>query len=93
MEVYTWTSLGFCILGNLDVYLDESIWYSAHISLCNTCLTNLFYIFIYPVYPPLPSTFTDEKKQAQLERMLKMQVNPIEGLAADYDYEKGQWKK
>ena len=57
------------------------------------CLTKLFYIVIYSVYPPLPSTFADENKQAQLERMLKMQVNPIEGLAANYDYEKGQLKK
>jgi len=44
------------------------------------------------VYPPLPSTFAPENQSAQLQKMLKMQVNPVEGLASKYDYEKGQWK-
>ncbi len=45
------------------------------------------------VYPPLPATFTPEKQQAQLGRMIEMQMNPIEGLASKYDYEKGRWKE
>nr|AGG22607.1 mitochondrial cytochrome c oxidase subunit IV [Locusta migratoria]AGG22608.1 mitochondrial cytochrome c oxidase subunit IV [Locusta migratoria] len=45
------------------------------------------------VYRPLPSTFTEERRQAQLRRMIDLQVNPIEGLASKWDYEKNDWKK
>ncbi|XP_046635377.1 cytochrome c oxidase subunit 4 isoform 1, mitochondrial-like [Daphnia pulicaria] len=45
------------------------------------------------VYAPLPKTFAPEWQQAQLERMLDMQIGPIEGLASKYDYEKGRWKE
>lgn len=51
------------------------------------------YSFVYLVYPPLPITFTPERQQAQLERMVNMQIGPIEGLASKYDYEKGRWKE
>ncbi|XP_069564477.1 cytochrome c oxidase subunit 4 isoform 2, mitochondrial isoform X1 [Brachyistius frenatus] len=44
------------------------------------------------VYPAHPRTFSDEWQGKQLQRMLDMQVNPIEGFAAKWDYEKGQWK-
>jgi len=45
------------------------------------------------VYNPLPDSITDEEKQkAQIERMIAMRVNPIEGLTSNYDYEKGRWK-
>ena len=74
----------------MDLHLDEEIWY-------------LFYDFwfakkklihnIVVVYAPLPETFAPEKQQAQLERMLNMQIGPIEGLASKYDYEKGRWKE
>jgi cytochrome c oxidase subunit 4 len=48
----------------------------------------------YFVYGPLPDTITNEVKQkAQIDRMIALRVNPIEGLASTYDYEKGQWKK
>merc|ERR1711926_11822 len=33
-------------------------------------------------------TFTEEKQEAQLKRMIDMQMNPIEGLASKWDYEK-----
>jgi len=46
------------------------------------------------VYPPLPDTITNEEKQkAQIERMIALRVNPIEGFASNYDYEKGKWKE
>lgn len=45
------------------------------------------------VYAPLPVTFSPERQQAQLERMINMQIAPIEGLASKYDYEKGRWKE
>lgn len=44
------------------------------------------------VYRPLPDSFTDEAKEAQLRRMIDMRVNPIDGLTSKWDYEKGQWK-
>ncbi|XP_071783651.1 cytochrome c oxidase subunit 4 isoform 2, mitochondrial [Centroberyx gerrardi] len=46
----------------------------------------------YYVYPPRPRTFDDEWQAKQIKRMLDMKVNPIEGFAAKWDYEKGQWK-
>ncbi len=46
------------------------------------------------VYPPLPSSITDEERvKAQIERMIALRVNPIEGLTSQYDYEKGRWKE
>ena len=46
------------------------------------------------VYGPLPDSITsDEKQKAQIDRMIAIRANPIEGIASNYDYEKGQWKK
>ncbi|XP_054267061.1 uncharacterized protein LOC128989214 [Macrosteles quadrilineatus] len=45
------------------------------------------------VLPPLPPTMEVERQQAQLQRMIDMSVNPVEGLASNWDYEKGDWKK
>eukprot|EP00088_Acartia_fossae_P051763 TRINITY_DN581_c0_g1_i1.p2 TRINITY_DN581_c0_g1~~TRINITY_DN581_c0_g1_i1.p2 ORF type:complete len:185 (-),score=58.93 TRINITY_DN581_c0_g1_i1:261-815(-) len=46
------------------------------------------------VYLELPSTITDEnKKKAQIERMIALRMNPVEGIASKYDYEKGKWKE
>jgi len=46
------------------------------------------------VYSDLPDTITDEEKvKAQIDRMIALRVNPVEGLTSNYDYEKGEWKK
>uniref|UniRef100_A0A0D9RK03 Cytochrome c oxidase subunit 4 n=1 Tax=Chlorocebus sabaeus TaxID=60711 RepID=A0A0D9RK03_CHLSB len=45
------------------------------------------------MFPPKPITLTDEWKAKQLQRMLDMKVNPVQGLASRWDYEKKQWKK
>ncbi|XP_023650950.1 cytochrome c oxidase subunit 4 isoform 2, mitochondrial [Paramormyrops kingsleyae] len=46
----------------------------------------------YNVFPPRPHTLEDEWKAQQLKRMIDMRINPIEGLSAKWDYDKGQWK-
>lgn len=52
-----------------------------------------FYIWMKKfVYGPLPDTFTPERQQAQLQRMIDLRVNPVEGLASKYDYENERWK-
>merc|ERR1712200_297004 len=46
------------------------------------------------VYGQLPESITDEEKlKAQIERMIAMRANPVEGLTSNYDYEKGRWKE
>merc|ERR1712066_283187 len=46
------------------------------------------------VYGELPESITDEERmKAQIERMIAMRANPVEGLTSNYDYEKGRWKE
>ncbi|KAG8240425.1 hypothetical protein J437_LFUL003139 [Ladona fulva] len=45
------------------------------------------------VYKPLPESFTEERKQAQLQRMIDIGVNPVDGVASKWDYEKNAWKE
>ncbi|XP_058535369.1 cytochrome c oxidase subunit 4 isoform 2, mitochondrial [Ochotona princeps] len=45
------------------------------------------------VFPEKPITLTDERKAQQLQRILDMKGNPVQGLASRWDYEKKQWKK
>ncbi|XP_076296063.1 cytochrome c oxidase subunit 4 isoform 1, mitochondrial [Lasioglossum baleicum] len=42
----------------------------------------LFYFFKAFAYPPLPETFDEEHRLAQLERMKLLEVNPISGVSA-----------
>uniref|UniRef100_A0A6P7FNJ9 Cytochrome c oxidase subunit 4 n=1 Tax=Diabrotica virgifera virgifera TaxID=50390 RepID=A0A6P7FNJ9_DIAVI len=53
----------------------------------------IFYFFKGFVYSPLPITFDKEHREAQLRRMIDLQVNPVQGLASKWDYEKDDWKK
>jgi len=45
------------------------------------------------VYPPLPESFSLERRQAQLKRMIDMKVDNIDGLTSHWDYENNRWKK
>ncbi|XP_018321979.1 uncharacterized protein LOC108734798 [Agrilus planipennis] len=47
-------------------------------------------LFVYEEYP---DSFTLESKEQQVKRILRMENNPILGIAHDYDYEKNVWKK
>ncbi|KAJ8969684.1 hypothetical protein NQ314_001638 [Rhamnusium bicolor] len=45
------------------------------------------------VYYPVPDTFDDDKRRAQLRRYIDLQANPIQGLASTWDYDKDDWKR
>ncbi|XP_015187984.1 PREDICTED: cytochrome c oxidase subunit 4 isoform 1, mitochondrial-like [Polistes dominula] len=47
---------------------------------------SIWYFMFYKqfVYPPLPESFDEEHQLAQLDRILKVEMNPITGLPAKY---------
>lgn len=45
------------------------------------------------MYPPLPESFSEESKKAQLRRILDLRMNAVEGISSKWDYEKDDWKK
>ncbi|NXT68288.1 COX41 oxidase, partial [Chaetops frenatus] len=45
------------------------------------------------MYGPIPHTFSEEWVSAQTKRMLDMRVNPVEGISAQWDFDKNDWKK
>lgn len=66
------------IMGNVFILLGLSLW---------------VWIFMKKfVYGPLPESTSLEARQAQLQRMIDLRVNPIEGIASKWDYENNKWK-
>lgn len=53
----------------------------------------LYEMNFFLVYAPLPESFKPENREAQLRRMLDLQINPIQGISSKWDYEKDEWKK
>ncbi len=50
-------------------------------------------LFPFPVYDDLPITIRDEEyMKAQVQRIIDMRVNPIEGFTSNFDYKKNEWK-
>ncbi|NXY24169.1 COX41 oxidase, partial [Atrichornis clamosus] len=45
------------------------------------------------MYGTIPHTFSEEWLSAQTKRMLDMRVNPVEGISAQWDFDKNEWKK
>uniref|UniRef100_A0A8D2N3H1 Cytochrome c oxidase subunit 4 n=1 Tax=Zonotrichia albicollis TaxID=44394 RepID=A0A8D2N3H1_ZONAL len=45
------------------------------------------------MYGAVPHTFSDEWVSAQTKRMLDMRVNPVQGITAQWDFDKNEWKK
>lgn len=53
----------------------------------------IFYGLKTFLYEPLPQSFSQENREAQLRRIIDLQVNPIEGISSKWDYCEDDWKK
>ncbi|XP_044745686.1 cytochrome c oxidase subunit 4 isoform 1, mitochondrial-like [Coccinella septempunctata] len=71
---------GFCeVIGWTLMWLSVGLWISIGIQ--------------YYVNPELPDSFTPTRKRAQMRRQILLQVDPVFGMASNWDYEKMDWKK
>lgn len=63
------------------------------VALIGTSLAMWLYLWmkVY-VYSPLPASLEPESVKAQLQRMIDLRTNPVEGTSSNWDYEKGDWK-
>nr|ACB70315.1 cytochrome c oxidase polypeptide IV [Ornithodoros coriaceus] len=59
------------------------------------CMSFTIWVYVFLkkcVYGPVPHTLSMESKKAQLQRMIDLRVNPIDGVASKRDYENNRWK-
>lgn len=60
--------------------------------LCSAGIWLFLYIKLF-VYEELPESFSPASRRAQLRRQIDLMMNPIRGLASEWDYEKMDWKR
>ncbi|XP_037069308.1 cytochrome c oxidase subunit 4 isoform 1, mitochondrial-like [Pollicipes pollicipes] len=59
---------------------------------CSMAIWVYLWMKVY-VYDTMPDTITNpEKVEAQVQRMIDLRINPVEGVSSNWDYEKSQWK-
>lgn len=59
------------------------------------CLSVSLWVYVFLkkcVYAPMPESMSLESKQAQLQRLVDLRMNPIDGIGSKWDYEKNRWK-
>ncbi|XP_023292338.2 cytochrome c oxidase subunit 4 isoform 1, mitochondrial-like [Lucilia cuprina] len=70
--------------GEWKLHLGIALW---------ACTIGLLFCYTVNVYhQDLPDTFAEDRRQAQLKRIIALEMNPITGLASKWDYEVGDWK-
>lgn len=70
--------------GEWKLHIGVAIW---------CCAISLLLTYAVIVYQQdLPITFSEERRQAQLKRMIALEANPINGLSSKWNYETGDWK-
>lgn len=50
-------------------------------------------LFDFAVDRPVPKSLDEDRRRAQLRKMVDLQLNPVTGIASKWDYEKDDWKK
>lgn len=77
-----------------EMYFETKDWkagigaafFSLGLAILFCCWANVF------VYDDHPVTLQEDRKKAQLKRMLDLNMNPVHGLASKWDYENNRWK-
>ncbi|XP_065370352.1 cytochrome c oxidase subunit 4 isoform 1, mitochondrial-like [Calliphora vicina] len=70
--------------GEWKLHLGVGLW---------ACTIALLFTYAVNVYhQDLPDTFAEDRRQAQLKRIIALEMNPINGLCSKWDYEVGDWK-
>ncbi|XP_045474642.1 cytochrome c oxidase subunit 4 isoform 1, mitochondrial-like [Harmonia axyridis] len=55
---------------------------------------SLWFIYLTNfIYPEMPDSFCENKRKAQLRRIIDLQQDPVFGICSQWDYEKDNWKK
>lgn len=52
----------------------------------------VFIIFQFTIFPEKPESFRPSNVRAQMRRMIDLQMNPVQGISSNWDYEKNDWK-